>query len=36
MGVTYKVFDVDLQIPVTLKLISEKYVEFVRGRHCKA
>jgi hypothetical protein len=26
MGVTYKVFDVDLQIPVTLKLISEKYV----------
>ena len=26
MGVTYKAFDVDLQIPVTLKLISEKYV----------
>jgi hypothetical protein len=26
MGVTYKVFDVDLQIPVTSKLISEKYV----------
>ena len=23
MGVTYKAFDVDLQIPVTLKLISE-------------
>jgi serine/threonine protein kinase/Tfp pilus assembly protein PilF len=26
MGVTYKAFDVDLCIPVTLKLISEKYV----------
>jgi Protein kinase domain len=26
MGVTYKAFDVDLRIPVTLKLISEKYV----------
>jgi serine/threonine protein kinase/tetratricopeptide (TPR) repeat protein len=26
MGVTYKAFDVDLRIAVTLKLISEKYV----------
>jgi serine/threonine protein kinase len=26
MGVTYKAFDVDLQCPVTLKLISEKYL----------
>ena len=26
MGVSYKAFDVDLRIPVTLKLISEKYV----------
>jgi len=26
MGVTYKAFDVDLRFPVTLKLISEKYV----------
>jgi hypothetical protein len=26
MGVTYKAFDVDLQFPVTLKVISEKYV----------
>jgi serine/threonine protein kinase/Tfp pilus assembly protein PilF len=26
MGVTYKAFDVDLRVPVTLKLISEKYV----------
>src|SRR6202140_3136302 len=26
MGVTYKAFDVDLRIPVTLKLISKKYV----------
>ena len=26
MGVTYKAFDVDLRCPVTLKLISEKYV----------
>jgi serine/threonine protein kinase len=25
MGVTYKAFDVDLRVPVTLKLISEKY-----------
>jgi serine/threonine protein kinase len=26
MGITYKAFDVDLRFPVTLKLISEKYV----------
>src|ERR1700757_1565591 len=26
MGITYKAFDVDLQFPVTLKVISEKYV----------
>ncbi|HET9376583.1 MAG TPA: serine/threonine-protein kinase, partial [Chthoniobacterales bacterium] len=26
MGVTYKAFDVDLRCPVTLKVISEKYV----------
>jgi len=26
MGVSYKAFDVDLRVPVTLKLISEKYV----------
>jgi serine/threonine protein kinase len=26
MGITYKAFDVDLRIPVTLKVISEKYV----------
>jgi serine/threonine protein kinase len=26
VGVTYKAFDVDLRFPVTLKLISEKYV----------
>jgi hypothetical protein len=26
MGVTYKAFDVDLHCPVTLKLISERYV----------
>src|SRR3984893_4855677 len=26
MGVTYKAFDVDLRLPVTLKVISEKYV----------
>ena len=26
MGITYKAFDADLRIPVTLKLISEKYV----------
>ena len=26
MGVTYKAFDVDLQCPVTLKLINEKYL----------
>jgi hypothetical protein len=34
MGVTYKAFDVDLRLPVTLKLISEKYIsdESVRLR----
>ena len=26
MGVTYKAFDVDLRYPVTLKVISEKYL----------
>ena len=26
MGVTYKAFDIDLRCPVTLKVISEKYV----------
>ena len=26
MGVTYKAFDVDLRLPVTLKLIREKYI----------
>ena len=26
MGVTYKVFDVDLHCPVTLKVISERYL----------
>jgi Protein kinase domain len=26
MGVTYKAFDVDLRCPVTLKVISEKYI----------
>jgi serine/threonine protein kinase len=26
MGITYKAFDVDLQFPVTLKVISEEYV----------
>jgi hypothetical protein len=26
MGVTYKAFDVDLQCPVTLKVISQKYL----------
>jgi hypothetical protein len=34
MGVTYKAFDVDLQYPVTLKVISERYLsdEFARLR----
>src|SRR4029077_12146236 len=27
MGVTYKAFDVDLQCPVTLKVISERYLD---------
>jgi hypothetical protein len=26
MGITYKAFDVDLRYPVTLKVISEKYL----------
>jgi hypothetical protein len=26
MGITYKAFDVDLRYPVTLKVISERYV----------
>src|SRR5260370_37463502 len=26
MGVTYKAFDVDLRCPVTLKVVSEKYI----------
>ncbi|MFY9987468.1 MAG: hypothetical protein WAK31_22115 [Chthoniobacterales bacterium] len=26
MGITYKAFDVDLRIPVTLKVISERYL----------
>ena len=26
MGITYKAFDIDLRLPVTLKVISEKYV----------
>jgi hypothetical protein len=26
MGVTYKAFDIDLHCPVTLKVISEKYL----------
>jgi hypothetical protein len=26
MGVTYKAFDVDLECPVTLKVISERYL----------
>jgi serine/threonine protein kinase len=26
MGITYKAFDVDLRLPVTLKLISERYI----------
>jgi protein kinase-like protein len=34
MGITYKALDVDLQCPVTLKVISEKYLgdEAARGR----
>jgi Protein kinase domain len=32
MGVTYKAFDVDLRFPVTLKLISEKYVGYESTR----
>jgi hypothetical protein len=34
MGVTYKAFDVDLRCPVTLKVISERYIgdESARAR----
>ncbi|MBV8100151.1 MAG: protein kinase [Verrucomicrobia bacterium] len=34
MGITYKAFDIDLRFPVTLKVISEKYVgdESARSR----
>ena len=31
-GVTYKAFDVDLRCPVTLKVISEKYLGMMRPR----
>jgi hypothetical protein len=36
MGITYKAFDVDLRCPVTLKVISEKYLgdESARLRFC--
>src|SRR5262245_32918741 len=36
MGVTYKAFDVDLHCPVTLKVISERYLgdESARLRFC--
>src|ERR1700745_1185050 len=27
MGITYKAFDIDLHCPVTLKVISEKYLD---------
>ena len=33
MGVTYKAFDVDLHCPVTLKVISERYLEDESARH---
>src|SRR6516225_10087064 len=43
MGVTYKAFDVDLQCPVTLKVISERYrgdesarLRFLRGARAAA
>jgi eukaryotic-like serine/threonine-protein kinase len=26
MGITYKGFDIDLRVPVTIKVISEKYL----------
>ena len=42
MGVTFKAFDVDLRCPVTLKVISEKYlgdeaarVRFLAGSACR-
>src|SRR5262249_52120012 len=31
MGVTYKAFDVDLHCPVTLKVISERYLGVAQG-----
>ena len=36
MGVTYRAFDIDLRCPVTLKVISEKYLgdESARLRFC--
>jgi hypothetical protein len=37
MGVTYKALDVDLRCPVTLKVISERYLgdsRAFRPRHC--
>ena len=36
MGVTYKALDIDLHCPVTLKVISEKYLgdESARVRFC--
>ena len=33
MGVTYKAFDVDLHCPVTLKVISERYLDDESARH---
>jgi tetratricopeptide (TPR) repeat protein len=33
MGVTYKAFDVDLHCPVTLKVISERYLGDASARH---
>src|SRR6202008_125629 len=33
MGVTYKAFDADLHCPVTLKVISERYVGDESARH---
>jgi hypothetical protein len=36
MGITYKAFDIDLQCPVALKAISERYLgdESARLRFC--
>ena len=33
MGITYKAFDVDLRYPVTLKVISERYLGDESARH---